>query len=152
MNTSASNQAGLGVSSKRGFSIVKTMNGSELMINQESGICLLRWKGRVDIETASELLTLGSAAVILNGYRKLMIDRRSLIEFDSEARHWIGNWIETKAKSVSRSIDKLAIINSESVFGNFFNNAFNSTIAHAMPHMKLKKFDRGGPAIRWLQA
>lgn len=130
--------------------VVKVVNNSELIIDQPNGICLLRWKGRIDIETATELLTLGSAAVQLNGYEKLLIDRRDLIEFDCEARIWIDKWIKTKAKAVAKSVDKLAIINSETIFGNFFNNAFNSTIAHAMPHLKMRRFDNGGKAHKWL--
>ncbi len=132
------------------FAILKNVNESELLVNEMNGICILRWSGRVDIETASELLTLGAAAVMLKGYKKILVDRRRLLEFDNEARLWIDNWLKTKAKNISKDVEKVAIINSDSPFGNIFNNAFNSTISLVMPHLTLQIFSNHIRAIRWL--
>lgn len=134
----------------RKLSVLKNMNESLILVDEKEGICILRWNGRVDIETASELLTLGSAAVMLKGYKRMLIDRRRLLEFDNEARLWIDKWIKTKAKSISYGIEKVAIINSDSTFGNIFNNAFNSTIALVMPHLNIKKFSNDVKAMEWL--
>lgn len=134
------------------LSLLKNMHDSVLMIDKINSICLLRWKGRVDIETATELLTLGAAAVQLNGFTKILVDRRGLIEFDHEARIWIDRWLKTKAKSSSQSVDKLAVINSEDSLGNLFNNMFNATVGLAMPRIAMKKFHNGARAINWLTA
>lgn len=132
------------------FSILKNINGSVLLTDNELGICILKWQGRVDIETASELLTLGVAAAKLDGHSKLLIDRRGLIEFDGEARKWIDQWIRKKARVISPKDGKVAIINSEGTLAHIFNNVFNSTISMVFPHLKLRKFDNGTKAIEWL--
>lgn len=135
---------------QRDFSILKKVHDSMLLVDKENSICVLRWKGRIDLETASELLTLGAAATMLNGYKKMLIDRRSLIEFDNEARIWIDNWIKNKARTISLKDGKIAIINSEGVLAHIFNNVFNSTISMVFPHLKLRKFDNATRAIEWL--
>lgn len=132
------------------FKTVKVVHESKLLMDKKNSVCLLKWQGRVDLETASELLILGGAAVTLNGLTKIVVDRRSLIEFDNEARIWIDNWLRKKAKSISVGVEKVAIINSEWTFGNFFNNVFNSTIAQVIPHLTIRKFDTGRKAMSWL--
>lgn len=132
------------------FSILKNIHGSVLLGDQVRGVCILKWQGRVDQETASELLTLSVAAVKLGGYTKLLIDRRGLIEFDNEARIWINSWIGTQARSMFVGINKIAIINSDTPFGSIFNNAFNSTISTTFPQIELRVLAHGTKALEWL--
>ena len=132
------------------FSILKNIHGSFLLGDQIHSVCILKWQGRVDKETASELLTLSEAAVKLDGYTKLLIDRRGLIEFDNEARIWIDGWIRNRAKTTFFSITKIAIINSDTPFGSIFNNSFNSTLASVFPNVELQILTHGTKALEWL--
>ena len=135
---------------KTGFSVLKNVNDSLLLVDKIYSIFILRWKGRIDVATASETITLAGAAMTLNRYSNILIDRSSLIEFDSEARLWIDNWIKSKAKNTFVDVKKIAIINSVQTFGNIYNNAFNSTIAQVLPHITLNLFGYHNDAIKWL--
>ncbi|MEP1097229.1 MAG: hypothetical protein ABJG78_19090 [Cyclobacteriaceae bacterium] len=134
------------------FSVLKNIHGSVLLVDRDRTVCILKWQGRVDKETASELLTLSAAAVKLDGHTKMLIDRRGLIEFDNEARIWIDSWIRTKAKSMFTGINKIAIINSDTPFGSIFNNSFNSTITTVFPQIEVRILVHGTKALEWLKS
>lgn len=138
------------VKTQSDFTILKNVNETLLLVDKVHSICVLKWRGRVDIETATEILTLAGAAATLNRYTKILIDRSGLIEFDNEARIWIDSWIKTKAKNISHNVDKIAIVNSEAAFGNMFNNVFNAVIALAFPRITTKKFPSSQLALKWL--
>ncbi len=135
--------------SKGRFRVIREFKGSKFMLDQENRISRVNWYGAVDQETAEIMLKLGGDSVEFQGYRKLILDRRRLKEFDTEARIWMKNFIKGRAKNIVGGVDKLAMVNRSSGSGSLFANFIGSAIRMVMPNLKIKKFASIYDAIDW---
>ncbi|MFK7953810.1 MAG: hypothetical protein AB8B73_13275 [Ekhidna sp.] len=133
------------------FKVYQEINGSTYEIDKQNNISRITWSGKVDLPTAKQLVTLGADSVEFYGYKKLLIDRSNLVEFDTEARLWIKEMLKTRAKKIVRMVDKLAIIKSNSAKGSIFSNLISSAIKIVMPNLKMEKFDNCDDALEWLK-
>ena len=132
------------------FVVQSTINGSTFEIDKVNNISKVAWKGKVDLDTAKNLLTVGGDSVEFDGFTKLLIDRSLLTEFDTEARVWIKNLYKTRAKKLAHKVEKMAIVNANSKMGNIFSNMMTSAISLIVPNLKLKIFDTIDEAEKWL--
>lgn len=132
------------------FETLKEINGSKFEYDKLNGIPRITWQGDVGIEEASVLVTLGADYVEFHGCRKLLLDRSSLLEFDTEARMWIKDLLKTRAKRIVKMVDKLAIIKPHSAKGSIFSNFIASAIGLVFPGLEMMKFDSEEEAVSWL--
>ncbi|MEP5613111.1 MAG: STAS/SEC14 domain-containing protein [Cyclobacteriaceae bacterium] len=132
------------------FIVQKEITGNTFSLDKETNISKIAWSGKVNLPIASELLQLAGDSVEFSGFTRLLIDRSQLDEFDTEARLWIKNLLKTRAKKLSRKVEKLAIINAKSAMGSIFSNMMASTISLIIPNMKMKRFENIDDAERWL--
>lgn len=132
------------------FEICQEINGSTFEIDPIRKITKIKWVGLVDKHTASTLLSKGGDSVEFQGYDKLLVDRYELGEFDTEARVWIKDLLKTRAKRLSKNVEKIAIVNAGSTMGSIFSNMLTSAITLVMPGLKLKKFEHRDEALDWL--
>lgn len=135
---------------KSTFTIVESMNQSSFELDSINGISRVKWVGTVNLETAKRLLTLGGDSVEFDGYKRLMIDRYELKEFDTDARIWIKELFKTRAKKLSKEVDRMAIINPKTSMAGIFSNMLTSAISLVMPGLLVKKFDSREKGISWL--
>ena len=136
--------------SKARFVIVKEVNGSKFLLDKVNGISRVNWYGSVTQETASIMLKLGGDSVEFGGYQKLILDRRGLKEFDTEARIWMKGFIKGRAKSIVGNVKMLAMVNRSSGSGSIFANFIGSAIKMVMPNLRIKKFSSIYEAIDWV--
>ncbi|WP_089356096.1 hypothetical protein [Ekhidna lutea] len=132
------------------FKVIKDLDGNTFDTNKNLGICRINWNGVVDIEKAQQLVGLGGDYVEYNKYSKVILNQSGLLEFDSEATIWIKSFIKSRAKKLSDSVDKLALINAKSIKGIIFSNLIEGVIRLVMPKLKIKKFNNVEDAISWL--
>ncbi|MEO9871332.1 SpoIIAA family protein [Ekhidna sp.] len=132
------------------FKMISNMNGSTFEVDKDYGISRITWNGKVDMETARKLVTLGADSVEFHKYKKLLLDRSNLIEFDTQARVWIKGLLKTRAKKIVKMVDKLAIINPETARGTIFSNFIAAAIKIVMPNLVMRKFNSEEEAIDWL--
>lgn len=132
------------------FTLRKEVKGSSFHVDSLNKISKVVWHGHVDKETATTLLTLGGDSVEFEGFTRLLLDRRDLSEFDTEARVWIKDLLKTRAKKLSPKVKKLAIINAHSSLAIIFSNMMASAIGLIIPNLNLKKFDNEEEALEWL--
>ncbi|MDW3193639.1 MAG: hypothetical protein R8G66_14810 [Cytophagales bacterium] len=131
------------------FRIIKEVNGSKFMLDEVNGLSRINWSGSVTKETASVLLELGGDSVEFQGYRKLILDRRGLKEFDTEARIWMKGFIKGRAKNIVGKVERLAMVNRQTGSGSIFANFIGSAIKMVMPNLKIKKFTDIHDALDW---
>lgn len=131
------------------FRIIKEVNGSKFMLDEVNGISRINWTGTVTKETAAVLLELGGDSVEFQGYSKLILDRRGLKEFDTEARIWMKSFIKGRAKRIVGKVERLAMVNRQSGSGSIFANFIGSAIKMVMPNLKIKKFSDIHDALDW---
>lgn len=136
--------------SKPRFRIIKEVNGSKFMLDEVNRISRINWLGSVNQETAATLLKLGGDSVEFQGYSKLILDRRGLREFDTEARIWMKGFIKGRAKRIVGKVDKLAMVNRQSGSGSIFANFIGSAIRMVMPNLSIKKFSSIFDALDWI--
>ncbi len=136
--------------SKPRFRIIKEVKGSKFMLDEVNGISRINWLGSVNKETAVTLLKLGGDSVEFQGYSKLILDRRGLREFDTEARIWMKGFIKGRAKRIVGKVDKLAMVNRQSGSGSIFANFIGSAIRMVMPNLSIKKFSSIFDALDWI--
>lgn len=136
--------------SKARFVIVKEVNGSKFLLDKVNGISRVNWYGSVNQETASIMLKLGGDSVEFGGYQKLILDRRGLKEFDTEARIWMKGFIKGRAKRIVGNVKMLAMVNRSSGSGSIFANFIGSAIKMVMPNLRIKKFSSIYAAIDWV--
>ncbi|MEP1097493.1 MAG: STAS/SEC14 domain-containing protein [Cyclobacteriaceae bacterium] len=132
------------------FVVQKEINGNTFSLDKSANITKIAWSGKVSLPIASELLSLAGDSVEFSGFTKLLIDRSKLDEFDTEARLWIKNLLKTRAKKLSKKVEKLAIINAKSAMGAIFSNMMASTISLIIPNMTMKRFENLDEAESWL--
>lgn len=132
------------------FSIQKEIEGSTFEVDKINGISKITWNGAVSINAARQLVTMGADSVEFQGYKKLVLDRSNLLEFDTEARVWIKGMLKTRAKKIVRLVDQMAIIKPTTAKGSIFSNFIASAITIVMPNLEMQKFDNLDEAIEWL--
>lgn len=132
------------------FRIIEEINGSRFMLDEVNGISRVNWYGVVNQETAATLLKLGGDSVEFQGYKKLILDRRGLREFDTEARIWMKGFIKGRAKRIVSKVEKLAMVNRQSGSGSIFANFIGSAIKMVMPNLQIKKFSSIHNALDWV--
>lgn len=137
-------------SGKSSFAVVETSFNSTFEVDRIHNISKVRWVGDVNVETAKKLLTLGGDSVEFDGYTRLMVDRFELKEFDTDARIWIKELFKTRAKKLSKKVERMAIINAQSSMGGIFSNMLTSAISLIMPGLTVKKFDSREEGMNWL--
>ncbi|MFY0598489.1 MAG: hypothetical protein JXR03_02380 [Cyclobacteriaceae bacterium] len=135
---------------KTNFEIVGEINGNTFSTDKTNGISRVTWEGSVNIEAAEKILTLGADSVEFDGFKKILLDRSQLQEFDTEARMWIKNLLKTRAKGLSKLVEKIAIIKATTAKGSIFSNFIASAIGIILPHLEMRKFDTEKEAIGWL--
>lgn len=96
------------------------------------------------------LVTMGADSVEFYGYKKLILDRSNLVEFDTEARVWIKGMLKTRAKKIVRMVERLAIVRATTTKGSIFSNFIASAIKIVMPNLEMQKFDNIEDAVDWL--
>ena len=132
------------------FKIVKKVEGSIFSLDPKNKISRISWFGEVTEETASKLLTLGADSGEFHGYNKLILDRRELTEFTTEARVWIKHdLLKTRAKKIVNKVDKVAFIGSRNTRGNIFSNFLSSAIGLVFPKLEMERFVDLREAIKW---
>jgi len=132
------------------FHVYEEVNGSTFELDKVNSISKVCWIGNVDLETASNLLTLVDDSIEHQGFTKLVIDHHQLEYFETDARIWIKNFLETGVKRLAKKVDRMAIINAKSSRGSIFGNIFTTTINSIMPGLKVNKFDTPEGGIEWL--
>ncbi len=132
------------------FRIIKEVNGSKFMLDEVHGISRINWSGSVNKETVATLLKLGGDSVEFQGYTKLILDRRRLREFDTEARIWMKGFIKGRAKRIVSKVERLAMVNRQSGSGSIFANFIGSAIKMVMPNLSIKKFTDIYDAMDWV--
>ncbi len=132
------------------FEVIYAMNGSTFEIDKINGISRIVWRGVVDIQSAKELVTMGADSVEFQGYKRLLLDRSNLVEFDTEARVWIRELLKTRAKKIVKMVDKLAIVKATSVKGSIFSNFIATAIKIVMPNLEMQEFQTEDEALNWL--
>ncbi len=132
------------------FVVQKELDGNIFELDKKNKITKISWYGKVDVKIASDLLNRAGDAVEFDGFTKLLVDRRKLDEFDTEARVWIKDLLKTRAKRIARKVDKVALINAKSSMGKIFSNMMATAISLILPNMKMKKFDDYDEAEKWL--
>ena len=130
---------------------VKKINGSTFYLDPNNKLVCISWSGVVTGETAKTLLSLGADVVEQKGYTHLLLDRRRLIEFDTEARIWIKNdLLKSRARHLAVKVKRLAYLNSADTKGSIFSNFISAGIKMVFPNLTMKKFDSPKEAVRWL--
>ncbi len=130
---------------------VKKMNGSTFYLDPNNKIVCISWSGVIDGNTAKTLLLLGAEAVESKGYTRLLLDRRRLVEFDTEARVWIKNdLLKSRARHLAARVERLAYLNSSDTKGSIFSNFISAGIKMVFPNLTMKKFDKPNIAVKWL--
>ncbi|MEQ8237917.1 MAG: hypothetical protein RIA69_01825 [Cyclobacteriaceae bacterium] len=132
------------------FDLIEELNGSRFELNNQHKIVRITWNGKVNLETASKLLTLGANSVEFYGFTKLVLDRSNLTEFETEARVWIKDLLKNRAKKLSKKVEKMAIINATTTKGSIFSNFIASAINMVLPDLYMKKFDNEDEAFLWI--
>ncbi|MEO9871331.1 hypothetical protein [Ekhidna sp.] len=132
------------------FTVVHSMNGSTFELDKNNGIARIIWRGQVDIQTAKKLVSMGADSVEFNGYKKLLLDRSNLIEFETEARLWIRELLKTRAKKIVRKVNKLAIVKATTAKGSIFSNFIATAIKIVMPNLEMQEFNKEEEAFDWL--
>jgi len=92
----------------------------------------------------------GADAVEFDDYKRLIINRSNLVEFDTEARIWIKKFLQMRAKRIASKVKKLAVINPTSARGSIFSNMITSAINLIMPSLQMEKFPSEAEASQWL--
>lgn len=134
------------------FIIKKEMNGSRFEQDKANGISRITWYGKVDMETARTLLTYGADSVEFHGYKKLILDRSNLTEFETEARVWIKGLLKSRAKTIVQMVEKVAMINAKTTKGLIFSNFIASAISMVFPDLTMKKFENEAESIAWIMS
>lgn len=132
------------------FKVISEMNGSTFEVDKDYGISRITWNGTVDLPTVRKLVTLGADSVEFHKYKRLLLDRSKLIEFDTQARVWIKGLLKSRAKRIVKMVNKLAIINPKTSRGSIFSNFIASAIKLVMPNLDMRKFNSEEDAIEWL--
>ncbi len=133
------------------FKAVRKIDGSCFYLDTVNKISCVSWKGVVKEDTARELLTLGADSVEFQGYGKLLLDRRNLIEFDTAARVWIKHdLLKSRARKIVGGVEKLAYVHSKNSRGSVFSNFISAGIRMIFPNLTMKKFDDLKSAVSWL--
>lgn len=134
------------------FKIAKKENGSVFSLDTDFMISRISWVGVVTETTAKTLLTCGADSVEHHGYKKLLLDRRDLVEFSTEARVWIKqDLLKKRARRIVGKVEKVATIGATNAKGNIFSNFISSGIRMIFPKLEMKKFDNLPEAIIWLR-
>ena len=133
------------------FKIVKKLEGSVFSLDPKNKISRISWSGEVSENTARTLLTLGANSVEFHGYNKLILDRRELTEFSTEARVWIKHdLLKTRAKKIVNRVEKVAFIGAKNTRGNIFSNFLSSAIGLVFPKLDMERFQDLRQAVIWL--
>ena len=137
----------------RNFQVVKELNGSSTLVDYSNKIVKVEWEGIVDLATAT-LLFNASAELVENGQcDKVLLNRKNLTEFTTEARIWIKQeFLKNRSKQLDRKIMKVATVRSISATGSIFSNYINRGIKLVFPRVTLSKFDTEHEAVNWLVA
>ncbi len=134
------------------FEFVLEENGSLLLINKELRIVKIEWHGRVEVDTASKLLSKGADFIENGGYTKLLLNRKKLDEFTKETRQWIkDDLLKKRAKSLVHKVENVATVKSISQMGNLFATILSTAIKIVFPSLKMMSFDTEEEAIDWMR-
>lgn len=135
------------------FKFVFEKNGCFVLLERDAKIVKVIWYGKVDLETASAILTRGADLVEEGLADKLLLNRRELIEFDKEARNWIKeDLLKVRAKRIVHLVDKVATINSKTTLGNLFATVVSTAIRLFYPSLRMSSFETEEDAASWLYA
>jgi hypothetical protein len=132
------------------FELTKEMDASTFETNNDLGICKITWHGVAQAETVESLVSMGADVIEFEGYKKLILDRSDLTEFDTEARIWIKGFLKERARHVAKKTEKVAIINATTAKGSIFSDFISTTIGLLIPTLEMKKFDNLPEAYSWL--
>lgn len=133
------------------YKILESRNDSTLLIDEENQIVKILWVGEVDELTASYLLT-RAANEIENGYAKrILLNRKFLGQFTTEARKWIkDDLLKGRAKKMAHMVDKVATVKSSTTMGDLFATLVSSSIKIVFPRLNMSRFDTESEARKWL--
>ena len=73
------------------FELIKKKNGSFLFVDEKNRIVKITWYDKVDLDTAQTLLDHGADLIESGYYKNILLNRKELKEFSTEARIWIKN-------------------------------------------------------------
>lgn len=109
------------------------------------------WDGRINLSTASKVLTYVADVVEGGLVDRVLLDRQKLISFDRAARNWMkkelicGRGIDLRAKT-----HKVAIINERSVAGRIYSERVTKSDDRSKVILPIRKFDSPNEALKWV--
>ena len=133
------------------FEKVKELNGSNTLIDKKNKVVKIVWNGIVSEETAKVMLTTGADLIDSGLCDKLLLNRKGLEEFSTEARVWIKqDLLKNRAKKLVNKVSKVATINSSTIMGGIFANFISTAIKLVFPNLTMTKFESEEEAMNWL--
>ncbi len=135
----------------RNFELIKEINGGCVSADYESKIVKIDWDGKVEVETAREILSKAADMIEAGHCDKLLLNRKELKEFSTEARLWIKeDLLKNRARKLVKYVHKVATVSSKTVMGGIFANFISAGIQLVFPKLKMHKFDTESEAMDWL--
>lgn len=133
------------------YRMLESMNDSTLFIDVENQIVKILWVGEVDELTASFLLTKAANEIEAGNATKILLNRKFLSQFTTEARKWIKeDLLRGRAKTLVHQVDKVATVKSSTSMGNLFATLVSSSIKIVFPNLNMSRFDTEIQARKWL--
>ncbi|MEO9485018.1 MAG: hypothetical protein ABJG47_16280 [Ekhidna sp.] len=132
------------------FQVLAEIEGSIFLVEPKLKIAKIDWSGVVSKDTALKLLSMGADSVEHHNYKRLILNRANLIEFETEARIGIKKFLKMRAKRIAHLVKKMAIITPTSVKGSIFSNLITSAISIIIPNLQFQKFKLEQDALNWL--
>lgn len=143
----------MNVEQKVAFKLLKRFGENKLYLDEDLGIVKVSWHGMVDQQEAAAILSKGADLLEVGLANKLLLDRKHLIEFTTEARIWIKNEIiKRRGNKLIKRLNRLATVNADSSRGSVFSNFLTSAIKIVYPNLKTGRFKTVEEAINWLIA
>ncbi|UXX77778.1 hypothetical protein N7E81_10390 [Reichenbachiella carrageenanivorans] len=109
------------------------------------------WKGIVELTSMQQVMRMATEIAKEHENVHWLVDRRTLEGYTPECRIWIKNDFVTKeGKEMIMKIDKIAVLESESVMAAISSNILAEAIKKVNPSIESETFDFALPASNWL--
>ena len=122
-----------------------------LLADKVNGILKVVWTEEVNLNSAKIVLNQAAMLVGEGNYDKIILDRKSLKQFEVEARVWIKHsFLAKQANELVEKIAKVAAIDPTDVKGAVYANFINTSIKLIFPSITFSRFEEENAAIEWL--
>ncbi|MEP1095179.1 MAG: hypothetical protein ABJG78_08725 [Cyclobacteriaceae bacterium] len=133
------------------FEVLKELNGSSVAVDYQNKIVKVEWDGIVDLATVNIILNKAADLIEVGHCDKLLLNRKNLKEFTTEARIWIKqDLLRNRAKKLVNKVVKVATVNSSTAMGGVFANFISTAIKLIFPKLSMVKFSSQQEGLDWL--